>query len=237
MPGFRGRGLLARFLYALPVSIVGHRDSTPPPLNPVLERTYAVEMTALLTGLAEWGGDLLLTLTPDARAVVVDYLDTVEARLALGGEYELVRDWGSKLVGASVRVAALLHVAEHAGAAYRIPIDKDLMTAGVQIGEYFSKHAHAVFGLMGADPALADAEALLRWIENKGLDHFTRREAHYAHRSRFNRADDLDAPLGLLEEAGWIRQRPDPNQRGRGRPASPTFDVNPVTHNAHKSLK
>jgi replicative DNA helicase len=31
-PGFAGRGLLARFLYSLPESLVGHRQAGAPPV-------------------------------------------------------------------------------------------------------------------------------------------------------------------------------------------------------------
>jgi hypothetical protein len=235
MAGARGRGLLARFLYSLPASRVGQRDAEPPPMDPIIGHTYDQQMTGLLKALCDWD-DVDLTLTPEARSVVVEYSRTVEGRLTLDGEYELMKDWGNKLVGASVRVAGLLHVAEQGASAYRTPIDADAVRSGRAIGEYFSAHAKAVFLVMGADAGLDDAEAVLRWVENEGHKSFTKRDAWVAHRSRFPKADNVDRPLALLEDAGWIRRHPDPPRRG-GRPASPSYDVNPrkYAHNAHNA--
>src|SRR5215218_3829848 len=56
-PGFRGRGLLARFLYSLPESPVGRRQPGAPPVpEPVADR-YTVELHALAASLAVPAGD------------------------------------------------------------------------------------------------------------------------------------------------------------------------------------
>jgi replicative DNA helicase len=238
--GFRGRGLLARFLYSWPASIVGRRDASPPPVDGAVALRYSDLMTKLLTTMAEWGDDpMRLALTPDALEVAVEYLDRVEARLGPDGAYAAFRDWGGKLVGASVRLAALFHIAElvsQEAQPHREPIAADTMRAGVEVAEYLSAHAFAAFGLMGADPAVNDAEAVLRWIEREEHTEFSRRDAHVALRARFIRADQLDGPLNLLEATGWIRRLPpvDPSPRG-GRPPSPVFEVNTSAHNAHNA--
>jgi hypothetical protein len=65
---------------------------------------------------------------------------------------------------------------------------------------------------------------------------FSRRDAHQAARSRFHKATDLEPTLALLEEHGYLR-RVDANPAGSkgGRPASPRFLVNPLTHNSEPS--
>lgn len=47
-PGFRGRGLLARFLYSLPASLLGRRDTSPPPVPPEVLATYRSNVFSLL---------------------------------------------------------------------------------------------------------------------------------------------------------------------------------------------
>lgn len=54
-PHLRGRGLLARFLYAWPVTMVGRRDPDPPPLPPPVRARYHTVITTVLNRLAAWG--------------------------------------------------------------------------------------------------------------------------------------------------------------------------------------
>ena len=51
-PGFGGRGLLARFLYSLPQSLVGRRQPGAPPVPPAIADRYALELQALAASLA-----------------------------------------------------------------------------------------------------------------------------------------------------------------------------------------
>jgi hypothetical protein len=75
-----------------------------------------------------------------------------------------------------------------------------------------------------------DARWLLDWIGRTGRAQFSRRDAHAAApRGRFPKATDLEPPLRLLEEHGYLRRvDPEPSRdpHGRGRPASPRFLVN-----------
>jgi hypothetical protein len=50
-PGFRGRGLLARFLYSLPASLVGRRQAGTPPVPESVADRYIRELQALATSL------------------------------------------------------------------------------------------------------------------------------------------------------------------------------------------
>jgi replicative DNA helicase len=85
---------------------------------------------------------------------------------------------------------------------------------------------------MGADPRLDDARWLLDWIGRTNRTQFSRRDAHRAApHGRFAKATDLEPALRLLEKHGHLRRvDPEPSQdpRGRGRPASPRFLVNPL---------
>lgn len=54
MPGFRGRGLLARLLYALPENTIGHRRIGAPPVPEPVAETYAESLRAMVISLAEW---------------------------------------------------------------------------------------------------------------------------------------------------------------------------------------
>jgi hypothetical protein len=116
-PGFRGRGLLARFLYSMPRSIVGRRRVDPPPVPAEVTAAYGATVRALLDLPADRGedGEIVsrdLAFTPEAVQALLRFSADLEPRLAEGGDLEPVRDWAAKLPGAVARVAAILHLAD-----------------------------------------------------------------------------------------------------------------------------
>jgi replicative DNA helicase len=78
-----------------------------------------------------------------------------------------------------------------------------------------------------------DARWLLDWITRTNQTQFSRRDAHQAARGRFPKATDLEPTLALLAEHGHLRRvDADPAGSKGGRPASPRFLVNPISHNS-----
>jgi hypothetical protein len=229
MPGFRGRGLLARILYALPPSTVGRRKIGPPAAPEPVVTAYGTNLGALVLTLAEWTDPAVLPLTPEANDAVLHLEETIEPRLLSGhGDLAPIVDWASKYVGAVVRIAGLLHLAAHRDAARR-PISADTIHAAARIGHYYLGHALAVFDLMGADPLIDHARHVLDWIARTGTQHFTRRELFRAMpRGRFAKVGDLDPVLDLLDQHGYIRPRPAEPRPAGGRPPSPVYDVHPA---------
>jgi hypothetical protein len=93
---------------------------------------------------------------------------------------------------------------------------------------YLIPHAQAAYAEMGADEVFEKAKAILRWIGHRQLASFTRRDVHQGMRGMFKRVMELDAPLEVLIERGFVRRRSEKTDAARGRPQSPTFDVNPL---------
>jgi replicative DNA helicase len=233
-PGFGGRGLLARFLYSLPQSLVGHRRPGAPPVPEAVADRYTLELQALAASLAVPAGDdgpALLTLDQEAAELLLAFERDLEPRLAAdSGDLAHLAGWAAKLAGATCRLAALLHLASHLRDGWTHPISPNTFTAAIQLADYLIEHARAVFELMGADPRLDDARWLLDWISRSDRTQFSRRDAHAAApRGRFRKATDLEPALALLEEHGWLhRVDADPPGPKGGRPSSPRFLVNPL---------
>ena len=223
LPGFRGRGLLARILYSLPPDLVGRRRIGEPAIPEGVQAAYAGAVETLVRSLAEWTDPAVLTLTPGATALLLDAERAIEPRLdAETGDLAGIRDWASKLIGATARIAGLLHLATHPAGGWAHPVSEDTMDAAIGLGRYYTEHALAAFDHMGAEPVLGDARVILRWLERDCLTRFTRREAFTAlSRSRFPKAGDLDVPLALLEDHGYIRREAEPERTGPGRPRHP----------------
>jgi replicative DNA helicase len=234
-PGFGGRGLLARFLYSLPQSLVGRRQPGAPPVPTAVADRYALELHALAASLATPAGDdrpAMLALEQEAGELLLGFERDLEPRLAAGsGDLAHLAGWAAKLAGATCRLAALLHLAGHLRDGWAQPIGTETFAGAVGLADYLIEHARAVFDLMGADHRVDDTRWLLEWISRTGQVQFSRRDAHQAARGRFGKATDLEPALTLLEEHGYLRRvDPEPSQdpRGRGRPASPRFLVNPL---------
>jgi replicative DNA helicase len=232
-PGFGGRGLLARFLYSLPESLVGRRQPGAPPVTTAIADRYALELQALAASLAaptDDQGPALLTLDQAASELLLGFERDLEPRLAAdSGDLAHLAGWAAKLAGATCRIAALLHLASHLRDGWARPISAATFVGAARLASYLVEHARAVFDLMGADPRIEDARWLLDWINRTNQAQFTRRDAHQAARGRFRKATELEPALTLLQEHGYLqRVDADPASPRGGRPPSPRFIVNPL---------
>jgi replicative DNA helicase len=226
MPGFRGRGLLARILYSIPPNTVGTRKIRTDPIPEDVRDTYAASIRALVLTLAEWDDPAVLMLTPEAAELLLTIAEELEPRLGPDGNLGHIADWASKLIGATARIAGLLHLAANLTDGWGKPISHGTMSAAVEAAGYFTAHALAAFDGMGADPLLEDARHALGWIARQG-EKFTKRELFRAEQSRFRKIADLDPVLAILEQHGYIRLIDQPERSGPGRKPSPEYAIHP----------
>jgi hypothetical protein len=219
---FRGRGLLARFLYAAPESWIGQRIIAPEPVSGATREAFRQTVRAL----ADLEGEHVLGLTADASAAFEQWEAEIEAMLGDGGQMELMRDWGAKLAGATLRLAAVLHCVEREPAER---MDAETIAAAVEVARYLIPHAELVLNMMLANEETADDDAryVLRWIERHGRREFTKTEAQHHGKRRFPKADDIDPALAELARRAYIRSKPS-EATGPGRPPSPSYEVNPA---------
>lgn len=213
---FRGRGLLGRFLYAVPYSNLGKRNLDASPILPEAEAGYHQVLEAILKH--EMSDDALhaLNLSAGAYEKWFGYSRAIEIQMDEGGPLAFMTDWAGKLAGQIARIAALIHIARHA---FEKPWIKAIsiedMSAAIKVGHYLSKHAQAVFDLMGADPAIEGAKAVLHWIEANRFESFTFRDCHYAHKSRFKKAKELQDSIEVLLDNYFIMEAEQKKKTGR----------------------
>ncbi|MEU6647636.1 DUF3987 domain-containing protein [Saccharomonospora sp. NPDC046836] len=231
--GFDGRGLLARFLYCLPTSLVGRRRINPPTVPDHVSDTYERNITALTLSLADWTDPAVLQLSPAADKALIAYEEAIEPDLeTTGGKLGHVGKWAGKLVGAAARIAGLLHLAEHLTDGYGKPVSGPTMMAAIEIAEYFTAHALAVFDLMGADTTQARAHTVLDTLTANAWESVSRRDLFAKlPRSEFPTVAELEAALALLEDHGHIRTQTPPRTGKRGRPPAPRYLIHPHTRN------
>jgi replicative DNA helicase len=234
-PGFRERGLLGRFLYALPANLLGRRDTNPPPVPADVRNAYYENVSKLLSLSVREGADgeadaRILALDPDALEALQRFEQWVEPQLSEFGELGGMTDWAGKLVGVVGRIAGILQMASLAGssAPWETPISRDTIERAICIAIYLIPHAKAAFAEMGADPVVEKAERILRWVEHRKLGFFSCRDLHQAMRGTFKRVAELSPPLAMLVDHGFLRLQAETSPSGPGRPPSPTYDVNPL---------
>ena len=230
-PGFRGRGLLARFLYSMPRSIVGARAMDPPPVPDDVAAEYAERVRALLDleCATTESGEYVATpvrFTEDARATHDAFRELVEPRLGPGGDLYAAGgvEWANKLGGLVARLATLFAVAEDATAE---TVERRHVDGAIALGEYALAHALAAFARMGADASVDDARHVLAWLRGR-RGKVTHREIQRANQGRFPKVEPLMRAIDVLVEHRYLRELPGEG-RTTGRPASPTYEVNPMT--------
>ncbi|MDI9431535.1 MAG: YfjI family protein [Planctomycetota bacterium] len=244
--GFRGRGLLGRFLYSMPESLLGHRKTITRPIKENIRIAYSQRILNALhvqpAGGSE-GQPLPHPMMVDDAALgaLNDFAVAVERNLRVGGEFESMRDWAGKLVGAVCRIAGILHGLMHAcpPGLQNLQVNLETMLGAIAIGEYLVPHAKAAFFEMGADPAIDIARKILGLIEEEALSVFSKRDAFNKCRGAVHKVTEMDEPIRLLADHGYIRER-QLQRVGSGRKPSPTYEVNPLwlaqnTHNTHNT--
>ncbi|MCY8233895.1 YfjI family protein [Priestia endophytica] len=223
---FQERGLMPRFLYSFPKSLVGYRKITPPSINEEVKKQYRLNIKKLLR--IDVNESVQLTLTSDAIQAEENFRTEIETMFLEGGELAEMKEWGSKLAGQIIRVAGLLHVAEQAETLQldspnpkeiTREINKDTFMKTRNLSGYFIEHAKAAYGSMGADKGLQDAKYLLGVIRRQDKPTIAYRDIQLLTNKRFSTASELQDSFRELEERGFVYQR----KEGR----KTFYDVNP----------
>jgi hypothetical protein len=240
----RGRGFLARFLYAVPRSLVGGRAVAPPPVPKDMSGCYR----SCVQALWQYPGTLdergrpaahLLHFSPQADRLMREFECWLEPQLAEGEELSFLAGWASKAAGGAARLAGILHMAAHADEGdWHKPIDAATAAAAIRLcRDYFLPHAQAAFGIMGADARMDRARrvwaGICQRVQCSKISQtapllFTRSNAHQWNRRQFpGGVDELDPILDVLERHNLCRPVPGTGQAGRGH-RSPDYEVNPA---------
>lgn len=247
---FRGEGLLARFLFAVPRSPIGARRTglDVPPLDEEAQRRFGQGLRTLLelepadVDEEGWWKPHVMELSPEALQVWSGWDAEVESWLGPGGDLSGIPDWGGKLVGNTIRIAAILHAAtavECGTSPIEGPVSGETMEAAISLGRALVSHAVAVFGALDMTPEIRLARYVLdRILSAPDHANLTKRELWHRCKGKkeIQRADDLDQPLELLKEHHHLRVEGQGSTGGR--PPSPAIVLNPaVLENIPKSTK
>jgi hypothetical protein len=225
---FRASGLFARFFPIYPVSRVGRRNVRQRVVIPdELQRTYDRAVMALLDIESPDGQEFRLILDEEAREVWLAFAEDIERGQGDGGNLEGIKDSTAKLPGGALRVAGLLHIAEHGEAGTDLRVKKATMLRAVTLAWEVVEHAQAVFSLVGTDKSIDDAKTVWAWIDSNRLTGFLRSECHRKFHCKFGKVEELVAALEILKGRGLIRGPIAIKGTNGGRPGH-AYEVNPA---------
>lgn len=218
-----GRGLIARFLYASPPSMIGGRKFCTPEIPPEVSVAYK-EMIYRLIAIPKSDMPTVLTLTPHATDVIAHHFHEHETYLA--GEGQMISDWAGKYIGAVLRIAGLLHAAEPDRDDEEI--SSDTMRRAIQIGKYFLEHSAYAYSMMGNDLSIKKAQFVLGKLKKDRITSIKRWELAKLCRGKFfKKSEDLYLTLELLQSCGYILQTDANTQPTPGRRPDILVLVNP----------
>ncbi len=227
--GFRGRGLLARFLYSHPISLVGYRANNALPVpDEVRQRWHRTIKDILKLPDPQPGEEHAILFSPEAHVVFQQYRDRVEAKLRPGAELYDIQDWGNKLAGNVARIAGVLHLFSSGAKArpWESPVTRATVERAIRLGEYFLEHANIAFAMMGADPRSEKGRQVWLAVQHLGFERFSLREL-WQHVRRQLSVGELGDVVELLVKMNYLRPIPSQGPRGPGW-VSAVFEVNPL---------
>lgn len=200
----RSRGLNARFLYCMPKTRVGNRNTAEAkPIDPLVDAAYYNTVRSLFQAHVEDVAEpAVLTMTERAQEQFFIYEAGIEKRLK--GDLQNLQDWGNKLSGALLRIAGILHVVKHRETAVHVPIETETIDAAYALAMYFCEYARMVFNVNGMDLKFQTCVKILQAIQKDTMNGFSLYEFHRTHRMGFDKWEDMEVYMNILEDYGYV---------------------------------
>lgn len=221
---FLATGLSNRFLYSVPVSLMGRRISNAPPIPGHLQITWAKIVESIARSCES---DRTLAVGNECRSIIETFNTEIEPRLGEGCDLREIAGWVSKLAGNLIRVAALYTLATNPRAT---ELEPDLLQASLEMNNYLISHAQRVLqpttsGELGeiVEKALAISKPLSDLPEElqQGFVSFVSEACLvFQFRELLRKFDNqtakaLRGKLTALQRAGYLRSLPNTSTGGR----------------------
>ena len=239
---FAGRGLNARFLYAIPNSKVGTRKLTTKTIDEDTKEAFYKLINSILN--ENPNAKEIITLTDGAYKELEKYHDSLEIRL--DSDLKDIGAWAGKLVGNILRISGALcraHETKYDGyfsdgtkeddnGSYIV--QEDVMKDAIKVGNYFLDHALYSFEMLGDDSKKKNAKRIIDTLI-KQEPHLTEVSARDILRlcRKFDK-ETLEPILNLLCDYGYLKEK-DNVQTGVGRPKSQVYLINPAIYGNNTS--
>lgn len=220
---FRGRGLLARFLYAKCKPRAGNRPRMEKRADDEIINRYNKHITDLM-GI-QFTETVIVSLSQEAQAVWNEFYNDIDREMAPGGKLYHLKDWGNKLPGTVARIAGQFHFSKYGSDIGDHPISTDIIGAACAIGIYFMEHAIAIFRIMNEPENIKIAKTILEYIKREKPESLKGRDV--MRHTNLQTMGEVQQGLNLLCERAFICPKTKEKYRGFGRPEATFYEVNP----------
>jgi replicative DNA helicase len=220
------RGLVARFMISAPPDPLGQRKSRAAPVPMEVQSAYAALLSSFVNALWALVQPHEMTIEPDAVEMLLDFQDKIEPRLAKDGDLRPLGGFAGKIVGSAARFGALHHLGWYGPVGLTLPINGGSAARGIKLARYAIEHYRYVMAATGFVTEIAIAERIVRWRQRDQRSEFTRGQAQRD--LRISRVEEMEGPLRLLEDNGYVKSVGVQHQARTGRKPSDTFLVNPA---------
>lgn len=233
---FEARGLMARFIFAMPTSRVGERSYDSEPIPAEVSAAYNTAIGRMMQAIHDDPEYRVMSLDQKAQDLFRSFWEELEPRHKAHGDLAAVEGWAKKLPGQVLRIAAVLALYEEPTT---LTVSGEVMDDAISLVPYLIQHARLVADLMSEErqSKLGPARAVLDWMRRTDQrGRFAAKDVEKAVRGQkwCTAMEDVDGALSVLEHAGWVR-RIDPPAReegARGRPPKCRFVAHPETFKA-----
>ena len=205
----RDQGLLSRFLITFPKSTMGNRLwREPSETSHQKLKLYNDRLAAMLAAPLPLAVDKRNELTPrplplssEARALLIEYIDSVEVRIGADGDYHRIAGLANKLGEHAARLAGVLTLVEDLNAP---EISGETMAGGIMLAEHYAGEALRLHMSGHIDPALADAEKLRVWCLGRPDAKVTIRDICRLGPNSIRDAATARALVAILVDHRWL---------------------------------
>lgn len=153
----------------------------------------------------------LLTLTPEARKILIYYYNVIEGLLGQGGRYEDIAGTAAKAAEQACRIAGVLML-YHNIQATEIP--HDAMQCGIDLAQHYLDEQLRLSGIQPVDGTVLAADKLRDWLMADDDDDYVKDECiiygtmRQSAPNAIRPAKILNRAIELLTEQGFMRRLP-----------------------------
>lgn len=147
-----------------------------------------------------------LGLTPDARNILADFADAIEAAQAPGGNLVHITGTASKAAEQAARIAGVLTLWTDLNAQ---DVRPDVMADAINLAQFYLSEASRLASAATISVEIDRAESLRKWLlENWSQPAILTRDVVQYGPNPLRETPKARAALGVLEKHGWITPQP-----------------------------